>query len=69
MRNKVRTYRKVYGDEPNEPPDLVLYRVRVLFPIQYSIRVAQQDSAFKMTHIEAKSINIWLRYTEFGFLM
>ena len=23
---------------------------------------AQQDLAFKMIHIEAKSINIWLRY-------
>ena len=50
--------------EPNDPPVLVLYRVRVraLFPIRYSIRAVQQDSAFKMTHIEAKSINIWLRY-------
>ena len=26
------------------------------------IRVAQQGSGFKMTHIEAKSINICLRY-------
>ena len=33
-----------------------------VFPIRYSVRAAQQDSAFKMTHIEAKSINIWLRY-------
>ena len=50
--------------EPNDPPVLVLYRVRLraLFPIRYSIRAVQQDSAFKMTHIEAKSINIWLRY-------
>ena len=24
--------------------------------------VAQQDLAFKMTHIEAKAINVWLRY-------
>ena len=28
----------------------------------YSDMVAQQDLAFKMTHIEAKSINIWLRH-------
>ena len=34
----------------------------VLFPIRYSIRAAQQDSAFKMTYILANSINIWLRY-------
>ena len=33
-----------------------------VFPIGYSIRAAQQDSAFKMTYIEAKSINRWLRY-------
>ena len=33
----------------------------VLFPIRYIIRSAQQDSAFKMTHILANSINIWLR--------
>ena len=30
----------------------------VLFPIRYSIRAAQQDSAFKMTYIWANSINI-----------
>ena len=30
--------------------------------IRYSIKAAEQDSAFKMTHIEAKSINLWLRY-------
>ena len=52
----------MYCDEPNVPPDLVVYCVRVLFPIRFSIRVAQQDSAFKMTHIEAKPVNIWLRY-------
>ena len=39
--------------EPDEPPVLVLYhlRVLVLFPIRYSIGAAQQDSALKMTHI------------------
>ena len=33
-----------------------------VFLIRYSIKAAQQDSAFKITHIEAKSINRWLRY-------
>ena len=30
--------------------------------MRYSIRAAQQDSAFKMTYIEAKSFILWLRY-------
>ena len=40
--------------EPNDPPVLVLYRVRVcaLLSIRYSIRAVQQDSTFKITHIE-----------------
>ena len=65
---KVATYRHVYRHEPKEPCHFVslsgseIHQVSVLFPIRYSIRVTQQDSAFKMTHIEAKSIYIWLRY-------
>ena len=55
----------IHRHEPNEPPKLVrnLARRYSMFPIWYSIRAAQQDSAFKMTHIEAKSINLWLRHT------
>ena len=50
--------------EPDEPPVLVLYCVCFRYDTEWPsrIRVAQQDSAFKMTYIEAKYINIWLRY-------
>ena len=41
---------------------LVRRYIRYQFYLRYSITAAQQDSAFKMSPIEAKSINIWLRY-------
>ena len=57
LRNDTKnTYRRTDSDTGSGSP-----RTRTS-TIRYSIRAAQQDSAFKMTHIEAKSINLWLRY-------
>ena len=47
---KVATYRQVYRHEPKYWIFICIV-YHVLFPIRYSIRAAQQDSAFKMTHI------------------
>ena len=58
--SKVATYRHMYRHEPKEPCHFV--SLSVLYSIRYSIRAALQDSAFKVTHNEEKSINIWLRY-------
>ena len=43
--------------EPDEPPVMVLYRVCVRVDLHDTIHCS-----FQIIHIEAKSINIWLRY-------
>ena len=64
--DKVASYRHMHRHKPKEPCHFVslsgseIHYVSGFFPIRYSIRVAQQDSAFKIT--EVKSVNIWLRY-------
>ena len=59
--DKVATDPKITARRYDSDTGSVSYIVYV-FPIRYSIKAAQQDSAFKMTYIEAKSINCWLRY-------
>ena len=60
---------KVFGEQEyigNYPQssEIFAFENRVYAGSEPNFRgpVAQQDLAFKMTHIEAKSINIWLRY-------
>ena len=58
---------RLESSAPKRPADLAFMDMPYLFSFIFGFRIYsdmadQQDLAFKLIHIEAKSINIWLRY-------